>query len=344
MLNVQFDIRVHEFRATNSYTLPISLIRQIIFLIKNRKARAILCMFAGHHSLLPAIFAKFTGKPLILIAGGADAVSFPQFGYGNFRKPLLAWVTKKSYQLSTFISPVADALIFQQHRFLPENSSPQGILAFTHIDKEKFIVIPNGYDPYAWKIAGDKERKGCITVATHIETNARKIIKGIDTVLAVAEKMPAVPFCIAGCNRKDLPEHLPVNIRVTGPLNAEQLEAEYNSAAVYLQLSVSEGFPNALCEAMLCGCVPIVSSVGAMPEITGDCGYLLNQKDPETVQQLILAALSTEWKTRSAKSRERISTLFTETNRGEMLSELITNAINSKEKKRKRSEHVDAIS
>ena len=42
---------------------------------------------------------------------------------------------------------------------------------------------------------------------------------------------------------------------------------------------MSEGFPNALCEAMLSGCIPIVSNVGAMPKIVKETGYLLLKKD-----------------------------------------------------------------
>ncbi|HEX6004938.1 MAG TPA: glycosyltransferase family 4 protein, partial [Burkholderiales bacterium] len=41
---------------------------------------------------------------------------------------------------------------------------------------------------------------------------------------------------------------------------------------VFLQISTSEGFPNALLEAMALGCAAIVTPVGAIPEIVGDDG------------------------------------------------------------------------
>ena len=50
---------------------------------------------------------------------------------------------------------------------------------------------------------------------------------------------------------------------------------------------MSEGFPNALCEAMLCGCIPIGSNVASIPHIIGDKGYILKQKNEILLQNLI---------------------------------------------------------
>ncbi|HMC97284.1 MAG TPA: glycosyltransferase, partial [Flavobacteriales bacterium] len=82
----------------------------------------------------------------------------------------------------------------------------------------------------------------------------------------------------------------------------------YGSATYYLQLSVSEGFGNALCEAMLCGCIPIVSSTGAMPRIVGDTGYIVQRRDPDVLERTIREAMSQAAPRGPNAMRERIMT------------------------------------
>jgi glycosyltransferase involved in cell wall biosynthesis len=56
----------------------------------------------------------------------------------------------------------------------------------------------------------------------------------------------------------------------------------------YLQLSISEGFPNSLCEAMLCECIPIGSNVGGIPQIIGNSGRIIGNRDITLIKHEIL--------------------------------------------------------
>ena len=64
----------------------------------------------------------------------------------------------------------------------------------------------------------------------------------------------------------------------------------YNRHAFYLQMSMFEGFPNALCEAMQSGCIPIGSAVAAIPDIIGTTGYVLERKSADQLEALLAKA------------------------------------------------------
>ncbi|MEJ7715413.1 MAG: glycosyltransferase [Thermoleophilaceae bacterium] len=82
------------------------------------------------------------------------------------------------------------------------------------------------------------------------------------------------------------------NVRFTGWVSDEELEALYARASVYVQASRHEGFGLAVAEAMLAGCVPVVMNVTAMPEVVDGAGVLIDSQDPEAVASGIREALA----------------------------------------------------
>lgn len=63
---------------------------------------------------------------------------------------------------------------------------------------------------------------------------------------------------------------LPVSPDVTGFVSHDDLLAAMRSADAFLMPSFGEGFPNSLLEAMAAGLAPVVTPVGAVPEIVAD--------------------------------------------------------------------------
>lgn len=327
MLEDYFHVKVFDGKVMGASSLLSLFFREFLFLLANPSCKVYVCMFAGYHALLPGIFARLFGKKLIVMPGGADAVSFPELGYGNFRKNPLAWATAQSYRLSNQIVPVSESLIFQNYTYQP-SFGQQGYKHFVQNLKSPSTAIANGYSADFWKPAAvQRNPKLFLTVATHVETAARRTIKGLDLFIQLAHLLPEYEFMIVGCSKTHLGA-VPSNLMVIERAQPEDLIRYYSGASFYVQLSMSEGFPNALCEAMLCECVPIVSAVGAMPEIVGETGFILKEKsESKAVQLLNDAYTSGSYLEKSQRARNRIATLYTENKRKSALSALIQDLI-----------------
>jgi glycosyltransferase involved in cell wall biosynthesis len=176
-------------------------------------------------------------------------------------------------------------------------------------------VIPNGFDSSFWENLGmQRVKHSFISVATHTSTPTRARVKGYDLIAQLAANNPEWKFTLVGdSNYKPQSS----NIEVLGKETAASLVQLYNTHEYYLQLSSSEGFPNALGEAMACGCVPIGSAVGAIPEIIGDTGLLLPRKELGALQQLIRDWM--DGKTQLTSPRARMEQHFSYAHRRQLL-------------------------
>ena len=97
------------------------------------------------------------------------------------------------------------------------------------------------------------------------------------------------------------------NLVVTGKVSFDELLGYYRIADVLLFLSEHEGFGVPLVEAMTLG-VPIVARhATAIPETLGNCGWMTESDDPETIADLVETVLAKEdeREAKLAKGRER---------------------------------------
>jgi glycosyltransferase involved in cell wall biosynthesis len=79
---------------------------------------------------------------------------------------------------------------------------------------------------------------------------------------------------------------------------------------VFVLPSRSEAFSNALLEAMACGCCPVGSRVGGMPELIkhGEHGFLFNpESSDELAEQLTKLALNPELRKEMADKAVRFA-------------------------------------
>ena len=98
----------------------------------------------------------------------------------------------------------------------------------------------------------------------------------------------------------------------TGWIDQDDLPALYNLARCMFFPSVYEEFGIPTCETMACGCPPVVSSTGALPEIAGDAGLIVDPFNPaemaDALERLYTDdALRAEQSCRSLKRAEHFT-------------------------------------
>lgn len=307
VLSRYFHIKRFRFSQKSKILSPVFYGFQLIYLILNSfSANAYVIMFGGHHSLLPALFGKIFWKPCFIINGGTDCVSFPSIGYGNFRGGMLNKVTRWSYNLAACLLPVHRSLEGYDYTYDNRDYNRQGIKAFMPALDTPVKEVNFGFDPERWKMGTNRQRNSFITVAAGLENHYRAELKGVDLIVRAASELPDATFTIVGCPDNHSLGQLPKNVVTMSFVSNEKLVELYGRHEFYIQVSMSEGFPNAISEAMLCGCIPIGSMVGGIPDIVGDTGFLLAYRDFNAFKDLVAQALSANKNELSLKARSRI--------------------------------------
>jgi glycosyltransferase involved in cell wall biosynthesis len=137
--------------------------------------------------------------------------------------------------------------------------------------------------------------------------------KGLRPFVEAARLAPEVRFALVGVwadRSVDLLRELGgSNVEYTGRVSDEELAAWYRRASVYVQASRHEGFGLAVAEAMLAGCIPVVTEAGALPEVVGDVGVRVARPHPEAIADAVRTALEAGDDER-ARARERVLERF----------------------------------
>lgn len=250
--------------------------------------------FASGHSFIAVLLSKLLRKKSVVVAGGYDVAYAPEIGYGQYTQ---GWL-KRMY--ANFALKNAD-LVLAVSEFTKKE-----VLARTK--PKRIEVIYNAVDTDMFRPGGKKENI-VLTVATG-GVDAIKV-KGLDTFIKAASFLPGVRFIIIGLSDESIKilesMRSSDNIEMRGHVDQERLIGYYQKAKVYCQLSYRESFGVAMAEAMACGCIPVASDRGALPEIIGDTGFIVAYGNPQMTADGIQKALSSN---RAGDVRRRIERLF----------------------------------
>jgi len=181
-----------------------------------------------------------------------------------------------------------------------------------------------GVDTDKFRPKGEKEDL-VMTVASGSGSIIK--LKGLDAFIGAAALLPEVRFLVAGLSERDREElrsRSTENVLLFGHVSQEQLVSFYQKAKVYCQLSYRESFGMALAEAMACGCVPVVTERGALPEVVGDAGIYVPYGNPRATAEAIEKAFSSR---NGLEARKRVEEKFSLKRREEGLLSLSSSLI-----------------
>jgi glycosyltransferase involved in cell wall biosynthesis len=294
----------------------IEVIKQFFYLLINIwQYDAVFVWFADYHSFLPALFTKFPGKKSFIVIGGYEVCRIKSLNYGALCSKFRGFFCVGSMKLST-VNLTVSSYIDRKVKFIVPDSKRQ--LVYNCVD---FVQLP----------AEKTEKEHMILTVGLIENKRSFLLKGIDSFIDIARLLPDYQFVIIGLDKLKLSSLLasiPVNVSTFERVSHDELPGYYRKAMFYLQLSRSESFGVSIGEAMLYGCVPIVTNEGGMPELVGETGYVV-KRDSSKISQLIRDVTINLPNLQSGVS-SRILSGFSREKREEALVMLVSNLLNEK--------------
>lgn len=287
---LQGRYQVEEYFVKSDWPNPWGDFRKVY------RADLVFCWFASAHSLLPVLLAWLLRKPSVVVIGGYDVANMPEINYGHQRGGLKKWLTRLIFRLATLLIVVSE---FNRAEAIKN----------AHIPARKLRLIYNAVPVNQPNPTANSPRSGVLTVGNVCESNMER--KGLRLFVEAARLLPDVKFVVAGnwadAGADKLKELASPNVTFTGRLSDEELSATFDRASVYVQVSRHEAFGVAVAEAMLHGCIPVLSRAGALPEVGGDCAFYIKERTPQAVVQSILeaqAAVDTNPQLRQAAYRQ----------------------------------------
>ena len=263
--------------------ISIRKARDIIVLAKKVKnCDVVFIWFAGKHAGISVLVSKLFDKKSVVVVGGYEIVNMSDIEYG-------LW----------YSGGVVDKYLC---KYSIKNADHVVVVSKTHerdmlkiAKPKKWSVIYNGVPENfcgGYEIKNDRE-KCMLTVGAIKKSNIDR--KGIGTFVKVAKYFPYYKFIIVGKPIDNAIEIIkreaPSNVKILGYLSGKELTETYKKCPVYLQLSAHEAFGVSVVESMLCGCIPVVTNRGALPEVVGDAGVIVEYGNMKSIVEGIKKAL-----------------------------------------------------
>ena len=255
--------------------------RPLELIAKLRRADVVFGWFASWHTFAALGLARVMRVPSVLVIGGFDTAREPEIGYGAQRGGIRRWVARRTIDAAT-------RLITNSRYSLAEIEANLGL------GPDRVAVVHHGVpDRFAEPAGAGEKQRMALSVGIVYGLNLER--KGHRPFVEAAAQLPDIEFVLAGKWLDDAIDELRAvarpNVTFTGYLDDETLDSYFRRATVYVQPSRHEGFGLSVAEAMLARCVPVVTDAGALLEVVGDTGVVVDAPEPRRVADGIARAL-----------------------------------------------------
>lgn len=324
ILSEKFNIRMYEVNTSKGIGFFSAFFSQWLWLLINIfRFKVVFIWFADYHSLLPVLFSKVFGKYCVINIGGYDAdeilISTPKKLKDKFRKFCVTYSVKNCSKLL----PVSDVInSYLQQVVLPEKCET----VYCCVDTEKFppaenipekqnMIITVGGGGMFIKEAKRKRLDYFISLGNafnklHPEYNAKFYAIGHYTN---TETYKFLKNLIVSDNVELKP----------ATKSVDELIYYYKNASVYMQLSYYEAFGIAQVEAMLYGCIPVSNPGGAISEVIGNSGFIVENYNTDNYFKVLKEILDKRHEEKRVMARDRAVKKFSLVTRREKLLKIL---------------------
>ncbi|WP_421754449.1 glycosyltransferase family 4 protein [Croceimicrobium sp.] len=322
VLQTSFPVKQSVKNWQNRSLIPWRWLEQFFLLLRSApQIQFIFIEFGGFWSMIPAYLGALLRIPVYIVLHGTDTASLPHYKYGSLRKKWIRSICGISYRNASCLLPVSESLIYTDNQYNAFDQL-QGLKHFYPNLKTAIQVIPNGLSFEKWEADQDYKREARRFTAVFNDTQF--LLKGGDLIEELALEFPDCEFVVIGTNGPQDSNLRKGKVKYLGRLSQAELKAEFHRSSFHFQLSRFEGFGLSLCEAMLCGCVPIVSSVNMLPEIVGESGFVVKQAELVALKEQVQKALTaSDLEERRQEAKARIKNQYSAAGRRQKLLSLL---------------------
>lgn len=202
--------------------------------------------------------------------------------------------------------------------------------------------VPLGVDTARYAPGTAPREPFVLTIGWLQAENARRkcMFEVVRAAALVLRQHPRLRFVIAGVQGtafaplQALAAELGIAERLEWPGRIEEADKIrlLQTCGVYLQPSIYEGFGLAILEAMSCGAAVVSSPVGAVTEVVGDAGRLVDGRSPDRIAEAVGELLADPGRAAALgrAARARAETLFPLARRQQGLAAVVTERLEAR--------------